>query len=128
MDDAEGVWRRLSRIEDMPKYWGGHRQVEVLGRSGGVISLRVKFAFPGPLNEGYAEASIDEVKREVLLSYVRGPFTGVVKNYVRDGLLASEWDISLNPLFIPLKPWVSSHFKKGAQHALDRLAQAQTEA
>jgi hypothetical protein len=31
---------------------------------------------------GYAEAAVDEARREVLLNYVRGPFTGVVKNYV----------------------------------------------
>jgi len=24
-------------------------------------------------------------------------------------------------LFIPLKPWISSHFRKGAERALERL-------
>ncbi|MGC9118192.1 MAG: SRPBCC family protein [Thermoproteus sp.] len=122
VDDAEGVWRRLSKLEDMPKYWGGHRRVEVLGVSSGIYSLRITFAFPGPLNTGYAEAAVDEARREVLLNYIRGPFTGVVRNSVAGGVLASDWDIVLSPLFIPLKPWVSSHFRKGAEHALERLS------
>ncbi len=128
VDDVEAVWRRLSRLEDMPKYWGGHKRVEVLGVNSGVYSLRIKFAFPGPMNEGYAEAVVDEARREVLLNYIRGPFAGVVRNFVNDGVLASDWDILLHPLFLPMKPWVASHFRKGAEHALERLAQAQTEA
>ncbi|MFP3191810.1 MAG: SRPBCC family protein [Thermoproteus sp.] len=120
--DAEAVWRRLSRLEDMPKYWGGHRRVEVLGVNSGIYSLRITFAFPGPLNVGYAEAAVDEARREVLLNYVRGPFTGIVKNYVAGGVLASDWDIIVNALFIPLKPWISSHFRRGAEHALERLS------
>jgi len=119
--DAEAVWRRLSRLEDMPKYWGGHRRVEVLGVSSGTYSLRITFAFPGPLNVGYAEAAVDEARREVLLNYVKGPFRGVVKNYVADGVLVSDWDVAINALFIPLKPWISSHFRRGAERALERL-------
>jgi hypothetical protein len=94
--DAEAVWRRLSRLEDMPKYWGGHRRVEVLGVSSGTYSLKITFAFPGPLNVGYAEATVDEARREVLLNYVKGPFRGVVKNYIADGVLVSDWDITIN--------------------------------
>ena len=62
-----------------------------------------------------------EARREVLLSYVKGPFRGVVKNYVAGGVLVSDWDITINALFIPLKPWISSHFHKGAERALERL-------
>ncbi len=120
--DAEAVWRRLSRLEDMPKYWRGHRRVEVLGVNSGRYSLRITFAFPGPLNVGYAEAAVDEARREVLLNYVKGPFRGVVKNYVAGGVLVSDWDVTINALFIPLKPWISSHFRKGAERALERLA------
>ena len=105
----------------MPKYWGGHRRVEVLGVSSGRYSLRITFAFPGPLNVGYAEAAVDEARREVLLNYVKGPFRGVVKNYVSGGVLVSDWDVAINALFIPLKPWISSHFRKGAERALERL-------
>jgi hypothetical protein len=70
---------------------------------------------------GYAEAAVDEARREVLLNYVKGPFRGVVKNYVAGGVLVSDWDITINALFIPLKPWISSHFRKGAERALERL-------
>lgn len=128
VDDSEAAWRRLSRLEDMPKYWGGHKRVEVIGVNSGIYSLRIKFAFPGPSNEGYAEAVVDEAAREVLLNYIRGPFTGVVRNSAKNGVLASDWDILLHPLFLPLKPWIASHFRRGAEHALERLAQAQTEA
>ena len=70
---------------------------------------------------GYAEAAVDEARRVVLLNYVKGPFRGVVKNYVAGGVLFSDWDITINALFIPLKPWISSHFRKGAERALERL-------
>jgi len=89
-----------------------------IGRSRCSASARARTP---SLNVGYAEAAVDEARREVLLNYVKGPFRGVVKNYVADGVLVSDWDITINALFIPLKPWISSHFRKGAERALERL-------
>jgi hypothetical protein len=50
--DEEAVWRRLSRLEDMPKYWRGHRRVEVLGVNSGRYFLRITFAFLAPSTWG----------------------------------------------------------------------------
>lgn len=122
IDDPDAVWSRLSDLEQMPRYWGGHRVVRIVGRRSGILQLEIQFAFPGPLNRGRAEAAVDEANREVLINYIDGPFTGVVKNYVRGDVVASEWDILLKPLFLPMKPWVVSHFRKGAENALERLA------
>lgn len=120
--DPAVAWSRLSDISAIPQYWRGHKAVEVLEARSGVVLARVKFAFPGPLNEGLVEIAVEEKLRQVLLHYIRGPFNGRVRNYVAGRLVGSEWDISLNPLFLPAKPWIRRHFIKGASNALERIA------
>jgi len=121
VSNPEAVWRRLASVADMPRYWGGHRAVRVLGRRGSAYLVEVVFAFPGPFNRGVAEVEVDEVGRAVVLRYLRGPFRGVVRNYVAGGRVVSEWDVVLGWWLRPLRRWLASHFRRGAERALERL-------
>jgi len=47
-----------------------------------------------------------------------------VKVYVTESEIVTEWDVSLAWYLRPLEAWVKRHFMRGAQHALDRIAEA----
>jgi len=64
---------------------------------------------------------VDEAGRAVVLRYLRGPFRGVVRNYVAGGRVVSEWDVVLGWWLRPLRRWLASHFRRGAERALERL-------
>lgn len=118
---SELVWARLSDVESIPNYWHGHRELKVLDKRAGAVLVQVRFAFPGPMNRGRAEISVDPARREVVVHYMEGPFTGVAKNSVDGGVIKSVWNIRLSPLLIPLKSWILRHFREGAERALERL-------
>ncbi|MBP1450034.1 MAG: SRPBCC family protein, partial [Thermoproteus sp.] len=98
-----------------------HRGVKVLGKRAGAVLAQIRFAFPGPMNSGRAEILVDPARREVVVHYMEGPFTGFVRNSVGGGVIRSVWNIRLSPLLIPLKLWMLRHFREGAERALERL-------
>ncbi|ACB39162.1 SRPBCC family protein [Pyrobaculum neutrophilum] len=122
-ESPDSAWAKMSDVENMPRYWGGHREVKILERRGSLLLAQVRFAFPGPLNKAMAEVYIDGGRREVVMRYLKGPFTGTVVNYVRNNVVGSIWDVRLHPLFRIAKPWIENHFRKGVEHAVEQLTQ-----
>jgi len=120
----EAAWAVVKDVEDMSKYWRGHREVRARRLEDGSWDLAIRFAFPGPNNRGRARATLDEAARTLTLSYYEGPVKGVVKVYVTESEIVTEWDVSLVWYLRPLEAWVKRHFMKGAQHALDRIVEA----
>jgi hypothetical protein len=120
----EAAWAVVKDVEDMSKYWRGHREVRARRLEDGSWDLAIRFAFPGPNNRGRARATLDEAARMLTLSYVEGPVKGIVKVYVTESEIVTEWDVSLAWYLRPLEVWVKRHFMKGAQHALDRIVEA----
>ena len=96
----------------------------MIGEEGGQTTVRVTFAFPGPLNRGLARIRVDEQRHEVTLEYVGGPIRGVVRNIVGDGTITSGWDVRLSPCFLPLAPWLKRHLYVGTLRALERISGA----
>ena len=121
LGSADKVWRVLSDVEAMPRYWRGHREVRVLSRDGNTYMVRIKFAFPGPGNGGIARIEVHEKERTVLINYLKGPIKGYVRNYVDSNTLVSQWDIKITPLLLIMKPWIRKHFMNGAINALKRI-------
>jgi hypothetical protein len=120
----EAAWAVVKDVDDIPGYWRGHREVRARRLEDGSWDLAIRFAFPGPNNRGRARATLDEASRTLTLSYVEGPVKGVVKVYVTEGEIVTEWDVSLAWYLRPLEAWVKRHFMSGAQHALDRIVEA----
>ena len=118
---VDGVWRALSDVEAMPRYWRGHREVRVLSRDGNTYMVKIRFAFPGPGNSGIARIEVHEEERTVLINYLKGPIRGYVRNYVGDNALISQWDVKITPPFLIMKPWIRRHFMNGAKNALARI-------
>ncbi|MGC8570056.1 SRPBCC family protein [Caldivirga sp.] len=113
------LWSIISRIEEYPKYWHGHREVKIVGNSGGKLLVNVKFAFKGPLNHGMAYVELGDYM--VIFNFLKGPFKGTHIIKVMNGELTSEWNIKLHPLLMPMGRWIIRHFKQGSEHALERV-------
>jgi hypothetical protein len=117
--DAAEVWKRASAVSEIPNYWHGTRSLEVVGGSGGVVHVKVKFAFGG---SGEADISTDEGKRTLTIDYRSGPFTGRQTVIVNDGSVVARWDVKFRGVFRVASKWNEGHFRSGTVHALERLA------
>ncbi|WP_188602709.1 SRPBCC family protein [Vulcanisaeta souniana] len=119
--DLERVWRALSDISSMPRYWRGHREIEILNADNNTYIARIRFAFPGPSNRGLARIEVHNDGKLVLINYVKGPIKGYVMNYISGNSLISQWNISISPLFLIMKSWIKRHFMSGTSNALARI-------
>ena len=113
------VWKRASAVQDIPRYWHGTRSLEVVGEEGGVVRVRLKFAFGG---RGEAAISVDEEKRAMTIDYVTGPFTGRQVIGVSDDSVSASWDVKFRSVYRIAAKWNEGHFRSGTVHALERLA------
>ncbi|MFB6469999.1 MAG: SRPBCC family protein [Vulcanisaeta sp. AZ3] len=122
--EAQGeVWKILSNIEGMPRYWRGHREVNIVSKDGNNYLARIRFAFPGPMNRGIAKITVDELEKQVLINYINGPIRGYVMNKLSSNALSSRWMVRITPIFIIMKPWIKKHFMEGTTNALTRIVQ-----
>ena len=55
----EAAWAVVKDVEDMSRYWHGHREVRARRLEEGSWDLAIRFAFPGPNNRGRARATLD---------------------------------------------------------------------
>ncbi len=121
--DASEVWRRVSAISEIPKYWHGTRTLEVVGEDEGVAHAKIKFAFGG---SGEADISRDDAKRLLTIDYVSGPFTGKQTVTVDGGQVVAVWDVKFKGVFRLASKWNEGHFRSGTVHALERLTAAES--
>lgn len=115
--DPSEVWKKVSAISEIPRYWHGTRTLEVVSENGGLSHARIKFAFGG---SGEADISTDERKRTLTINYMSGPFTGKQTVEVGDGQVAATWDVKFGGIF-RLAKLNEGHFRSGTVHALERL-------
>lgn len=116
--DTAEVWKRVSAVVEIPKYWHGTRTLEVTGESEGVAHARIKFAFGG---SGEADITADQARRTLTIHYTSGPFTGKQTIEVGDGRVAAMWDVKFRGAFRLASRWNEGHFRSGTVHALERL-------
>lgn len=122
VSDPECAWRAVTNLSQMPRYWRGHREVNVRNYDGRRHYISIRFAFPGPLNKGLATALVNEAERYVAMEYVKGPVRGTVTIKVQGNNMITVWDVGLAWYLKPFEPWVKGHFMKGASDALERIA------
>ncbi|MCG2893005.1 MAG: hypothetical protein L7H00_05665 [Vulcanisaeta sp.] len=67
---GDKVWKILSKVEDMPKYWRGHREIIVVGDDGSNYIVKIRFAFPGLNNTGMARILVDDENKRVIINYI----------------------------------------------------------
>lgn len=118
---AEKVWKRVRDVRSMPKYWRGHREVKVERDEGESVFIRIRFAFPGPLNKGLAKVSINDKRMELIIEYLKGPIKGRALVKVSNEEASCEYDVRLSVWLSPFSLWVRGHFMKGVDHALERI-------
>ena len=112
------VWKRVSALNEIPKYWHGTRTLEAVGEDGAAVHVKMKFAFGG---SGEADISKDEAKRLLTINYTSGPFTGKQTVAVEDGQVVAAWDVKFKGAFRLVSKWNEGHFRSGTVHALERL-------
>jgi ribosome-associated toxin RatA of RatAB toxin-antitoxin module len=112
------VWKRVSAVEEIPKYWHGTRSLVVVGGNEGKVHARVRFGFGG---SGEADISKDEEKRALTIDYRSGPFTGKQIVVVGDESITATWDVKFRGIFRVTSKWNEGHFRSGTVHALERL-------
>jgi len=119
IDGPDEVWKRVSDVEAIPKYWHGTSSIQITERkNSGVLSIVVGFAFGG---KGRAEVSVDDQTRTLTIQYYSGPFTGVQEISVKEDRILASWDVKFTGFFKLLSKWNQSHFRAGTIHALERL-------
>jgi hypothetical protein len=116
--NAAEVWKRASTIRDIPKYWHGTRSLGVVKDEGGVVRVKVKFAFGG---SGEADIYTDEEKRTLTIDYTSGPFTGKQIIAVDGSHITASWDVKFRSVFRITSKWNEGHLRSGTVHALERL-------
>jgi len=119
----EELWRIISNVEDIPKYWHGTKKLKVTSKAENTIYADVQFAFPGPFNKGKVKITVNDADKEVRMEYIDGPFTGTHRIKISNGEVISDWDIEFKPLFKLIESWNENHFKQGTEHALERIEQ-----
>jgi len=116
--DAAEVWRRVSAIKEIPRYWHGMRSLIVVGEDDGVVRVKVKFAFGG---SGVADITVDDVGRTMTIDYRSGAFTGKQTVMVGEGSIGASWDVKFRGIYRLASRWNEGHFRSGTVHALERL-------
>jgi uncharacterized protein YndB with AHSA1/START domain len=116
---ADEVWRLVSQVENLPKYWHGTRELKVV-KKGSEYNGEVKFAFGG---RGRIKVKLDESKRKVIIEYLDGAFTGSQIISVNKGGLSATWDIHFRGIFKVFGKVNADHFASGTSNALARICE-----
>lgn len=119
---VDELWRRLSDVQSIPKYWHGHREVNVLERDGNSYHVTIKYAFPSIFggNMGKSIITVDDGMKAIKFNNTDGPVLGAITVRIdeKDQRLICEYNVSVSS---PMGGWVRKHFMSGVEHAFDRL-------
>jgi len=119
---VDELWRRLSDVESIPKYWHGHREVNVLQKDGNIYHVTIRYAFPSIFgsNIGKSTVLVDEKMKAIKFDNTDGPVVGTITVRIDEvsRRLVCEYDVSVSS---PMGSWVRKHFMSGVEHAFDRL-------
>jgi len=118
--DREALWRRASKVEDVPRYWHGTKELTAVSKEGSVTKAKVRFAFGG---SGTAEYEVRETERKLVIRYVSGPFVGTQEVWIDMAGIATKWDVRFRGIFRIASGWNEDHFREGSKHALERLCE-----
>ncbi|EZQ04948.1 MULTISPECIES: hypothetical protein [Acidianus] len=114
--NREDVLNRLMDVNSLPLYWKGTKSIQVIDKDNNKVDVKIRFAFPST-----ALATITIIGDGIRIDYKKGPFTGYQITRVKEGYIESMWDIQFTGFFKFLARKSVEHFKKGTQHALQRL-------
>jgi hypothetical protein len=118
--DSDSVWRRVSSVRDIPRYWHGTKELRVNSIKDRRVEAEVRFAFGG---SGAAQIDSDEGARRLIIRYISGPFKGTQMVTVLPSRVTVEWDVRFNGLYGLLSRFEEKHFREGSKNALRRLCE-----
>ncbi|AFZ70054.1 hypothetical protein Calag_0274 [Caldisphaera lagunensis DSM 15908] len=120
--DSNELWKLIADIKSIPKYWHGHKSINIIHQDNNTIEAIVEFVFPSKARVKY---ELNEKNKEVISYYLDGPFKGKSILKIDKGKLINEWDIKFNGIYKFLSFWEVNHFKKGSEDALNRIVNYQ---
>ncbi|MCY0882488.1 MAG: SRPBCC family protein [Acidianus infernus] len=112
------VWSIVKDVNSIPKYWKGTRELHVDKIEEGVYEGTVRFAFP---SKGRIRLIIDDENRKLTFNYLSGPIKGYNIVEVKENEIISTWRVKMSLLLTLAESWNAKHFKKGTEHALERI-------
>lgn len=118
-EDSSLVWRRVSDLDSIPRYWHGTRRFQVVERGSDWAKANVVFAFGGA---GKVEAHVDTDSKTLQIRYYDGVVKGTQVVKVRKDEIQVEWNVEFTGVYRLLQPFIKGHFRSGSAHALERLA------
>ncbi len=125
--DLDELWNMLSDVGAIPKYWHGHREIKVLENNGNRYKVKIRYAFPSLGNGNVGESIIEIDQENKILSFCnyKGPVKGTIKVWIdeNENKMSCVYDIEMSAIYVLFKGWIVRHFKKGVEHAFDRLLQ-----
>lgn len=127
--DVDELWKKLSDVQSIPKYWHGHREVTVLEKDKNKYKVQIMYAFPslGNGNVGKSIIEVDDRKKVLSFDNFEGPVKGKIRIWIDEDKrsIFCTYNVEMSPIYSITKGLIEYHFKQGVEHAFDRLIESQ---
>lgn len=117
----EIIWRIISNVQNMPKYWYLHRDVKVLEKAGSYLRVLINLALPRPFSREEALVRVSGQELIVIFNFIKGPLRGRHIIKVNDGNVVSTWSINTSLPLLIFKSWIIRHLRDTTINALTNL-------
>lgn len=90
----EAIWRIISNVQNMPKYWYLHRDVKVLEKAGSYLRVLINLALPKPFSKEEALVRVSGQELMIIFNFIKGPLRGKHIIKVTNGIIVSTWAVN----------------------------------
>ncbi len=119
IEDPDKVWQIVKDVNSIPEFWRGISRLDVK-RVGDHYEGVVRFAFP---STSQVRITVDEASKTLRVEFLKGIIVGFNEVKVTEKEIISHWRVKTSPLIRFLDRRNYEHFKLGAEHALERIAE-----
>ncbi|ABW02391.1 SRPBCC family protein [Caldivirga maquilingensis] len=117
----EAIWRIISNVQNMPRYWYLHRDVKVLEKAGSYLRVLINLALPRPFSKEEALVRVSGQELMVMFNFIKGPLKGKHIIKVNNGNVVSTWSVNASLPLLIFKPWIIQRLRDATVNALARL-------
>ncbi|MGC8571427.1 MAG: SRPBCC family protein [Caldivirga sp.] len=117
----EAIWRIISNVQNMPKYWYLHRDVKVLEKAGSYLRVLINLALPKPFSKEEALVRVSGQELMIIFNFIKGPLRGKHIIKVTNGNIVSTWAVNTSFPLLIFKSWIIKRLRDATINALTNL-------
>ncbi|WP_367173676.1 SRPBCC family protein [Caldivirga sp.] len=117
----EAIWRIISNVQNMPKYWYLHRDVKVLEKAGSYLRVLINLALPKPFSKEEALVRVSGQELMIIFNFIKGPLRGKHIIKVTNGNIVSTWAVNTSFPLLIFKSWIIKRLRDATINALTSL-------